>query len=283
MTDYNKIEDFFIKNKCISKVFNNKNLNKNLHRNAHINPLDWSFSSANQTKSASINDRPDLFQLWHSFEVNTWIALDNISDRISINSNKLDDINEKLLDSVHMIRTITTSSNTNRSALTDAIKLDDTNRDLIQNMHSELYDLKKFYSSLSMPYMENEVINIMVNMNDESNSQSTLNGPQEQPSSFSLDEHSSDLSNANDLNKNNIISTKSINSSNLDFINHNALNPINTKQKKRELFISKFNTNITSSHILKCLKDNGINTDRINDHFYHLYHSKSTQRMKLRK
>lgn len=163
-------------------------------------------SSANQTQNASINDRSDLFQLWHSFEVNTWTALDNISDRISSNSNKLDDINEKLLDSEHMIRTITTSSSTaNRSALTDTIKLDDPNRDLIQNIHSELYDLKKCFSSLSMPYMEKEVINIMGNMNDESNSQSTLNGPQEQPSSISLD--SSVSSNANDLNKNNINST----------------------------------------------------------------------------
>lgn len=206
MIDYNKIENIFKQNKCGNKIFNNKNISK------VNNPLDWSFSQTNQSHNASINEfRPDLFQLWHSFESNTWAALDNISQQIKSNSNKLNEINEQLTDNDSTLRNILINKNISRSALTETIQLENSNSNLIDGVHR---DTKQCFSSISDTQMESEVINIMAN-----------------------------------------------NDADLSQINSTPSNADHMSKLKRELYVSKFNTNITSSHIEQYMSNRGVSID----------------------
>lgn len=208
MIDYNKMENIFKENKCGNRIFNNKNITR------VNNPLEWSFSSANQSHNVSINNfRPDLFQLWHSFESNTWTALDNISHQVKTNSNKLDEINGHLVDSESAIRN-TLTNNIHRSALTETIQQETYNSDVIDNIHRELCDLKQCFSSLSETQMEKEVINIISNNDTDFTSPSPAENNDNQ-----------------------------------------------TNKPNRELYVTKFKTNITSSHIGQYMDSMGVSID----------------------
>lgn len=233
--DYNKFEEILIKNKCGNKIFNNRNICK------VNNPLEWSFSSINQSHNASVNEsRPDLFQLWHSFEANTWTALDNISHQVKMNSNKMNDMNDCLMDIENTIRNVTTN-NINRSALTETIQNEKYNSNIIEDIHRELNDLKQCFSSLSESQMEKEVIDIM-RTNDVAPISSDNEGQ-----TFNKNE--------TETNGQAVINTNNRDRSYVSKIhNHNI--------RQRELYVSRFKTHITASHIEQFLVNNGITVDR---------------------
>lgn len=238
MVDYNKLEDIFIKNKCGNKIFNNKNISK------VNNPLEWSFSSVNQSCNVSVNEiRPDLFQLWHSFEANTWTSLDNISHQVKMNSNKLDDISDRLMENESTIRNIL-SNNINRSALTETIQCDNFNPKVMDDIHRELCDLKQFISSISESQMEKEVINIL-----DKNDTNLM--------SSSSSDYFGQLSNENGIVADDQVAVKT---NTYDRRYSSAI--LKHSMAKRELYVSRFKTHITATHIEQYLTNKGISIDQ---------------------
>lgn len=136
--DYNKIEDIFKLHGCKNKVFT-KNACKNL---SNSNPLDWSFSTNNHVNTSVHNDtRPDLYQLWHSFESNSWAAIDEVIQLIKLLSGRLDNIYDSVSSDISdLSRRINTS--VTKSALVGTInneeRRSDNSKSLFLNLESKL-------------------------------------------------------------------------------------------------------------------------------------------------
>lgn len=78
--DYTKVEDLIRKHACMSKIFNKKSFSHNdIKKTSSSNdPFNWSLSFNTSIPNDIDSNRPDLFQLWHSFEDNTWSSFDHI-------------------------------------------------------------------------------------------------------------------------------------------------------------------------------------------------------------
>lgn len=126
--DYTQIEKMIKDHGCKAKIFNRNSIGGA----GAQNPMDWSLSSMSFNNSA-VNDtnidnnRHDLYQLWHSFEVNTWTSFDDISKTlgklcVALGVDRTDV--DRTLGAAIRSQLVETINSDNDSPAMDSIKLD---------------------------------------------------------------------------------------------------------------------------------------------------------------
>lgn len=295
---------------CNAKIFTRDSLGVN------SNTLGWSFSALNKSRSnphsAISNDtRPDLFQLWHSFESNTWISFDAISNSLKLQKEQLASIQRTmgLEDIAH------TNSKVKQSALVAAIEQDSSHSERVLEFQNDISDLKmvvdkitetvksfdqkvtevtKILSDNNEKAMESAVLDIMIDGSDQSEDLNSQPSPPNHDSPMavsinlsendfhddSLDDlrilHRQLISNCNvnnnftsNISSNRGCTTVQQNDNVMDKVSTDQFNGCMSMAKPKfthHLYLSKFETNVSTEMIGNYLLECGINGDsfRIN-------------------
>lgn len=266
--DYARIEEIISLNKCNSKIFT-----KNL-RNSLSNPLDWSFSSINQANNQMGESRPDLYQLWHSFESNTWSSFDSISESIRETKKKTDLICDHL--GVNLESSMTNVLPASRSTLVETITADGDQLTKLDKIEQVICDLNDKLSTINTSLMEMAVTKIMSNPTSESNS------PPEKTTSLSsnnvkervfitsididsdknitdstdTDTSSIIIDQIDDISDDNLYDTPTLNSPTKSNLNEDRTTT--NIQPNRELYLSKLPTRITDDTLRNYMRERGI-------------------------
>lgn len=131
---------------CNAKIFTRESLGGNA--------FEWSFSalnkSLNNTQSTLTNEiRPDLFQLWHSFESNTWSSFDAISNSLKVQAEQMTAIQRQLgLDNM-VAQTNNKIHTADRSALVIAIEQDTPHSEKILDFRNDMTELNIVVDKIS--------------------------------------------------------------------------------------------------------------------------------------
>lgn len=162
---------------CNAKIFTRDSFGGNAHS------LEWSFSALNKSLSNTHNDiRPDLFQLWHSFESTTWTSFDSITNTIKQHSEQLSSILRLLGSDDRIAQPNDRTTPAARSALVSAIEQDASHGANMLEIQNEISELKINVGRLSekiseaiqviadsreIKTMESAVLNIISNNEDQ--------------------------------------------------------------------------------------------------------------------